>query len=260
MAEQKYFPTQATNEKIFLLIRKHWFNYLIFLFLAILMLVPVIIIIVYLTLYRDQMSVNVAVFLVIATGIILLLTLAIELYGFVDYYLDIYIVTDERLVDISQNGLFSRDISELQIRQVQDVSAHVEGFFDTLLHFGDVYIQTAGDRENFIFASIPHPYSVSKQIVDLHERATQNPEDEEAPIVRKYDENKLEKGYETEQIEEDAKKLLADQKNVVHQAQGVYIPKTNKPAIKTFTKEAGGLVKADGKHELKEGEESKILE
>ena len=257
MADEKYFPSQTSEEKIFLLIRKHWFNYLIFVFLAILMLVPVIVIIFYLSENSNQVSVNTTVFLIIITSGALLLTVAIELYGFVDYYLDIYIVTDQRLVDISQNGLFSRDISELQIRQVQDVSAHVEGFFDTLLHFGDVYIQTAGDRENFIFSSIPHPYSVSKQIIDLHERATQDQE-EESPIVKKYDENKLEKGYETEKIEEDAKKLLTDQKNVVHQATGVYIPKINKTAIKSFTSEASGTMNTSDEHELKEGEETKI--
>lgn len=255
MAEKKYFPSQAPEEKIFLLIRKHWFNYIIFIFLAVLMLVPVIGIAVYLVANGNQLLANNAVFLVIVAAIILLLTFAIELYGFINYYLDVYIVTDRRLVDISQNGLFNRDISELQIRQVQDVSAHVEGFFNTLLHFGDVHIQTAGERENFIFTSIPHPYAVSKQIVDLHETAT---EDEDLSLIKKYDEDQLEKGLEIEQIEEKAKELLTDPKTVTHQARGVYIPKSNKAAIETFSKEMKSGADTGQEHELKEGEESKI--
>jgi hypothetical protein len=95
--------------------------------------------------------------------------LGLMLYGFIDYYLDVYIVTNERIVNIEQNGFFRREISELNLHQVQDVSAKVNGFFPTMMHYGNIFIQTAGERENFIFKSIPNPYRVSKLIVDLHE-------------------------------------------------------------------------------------------
>jgi anion-transporting ArsA/GET3 family ATPase len=53
--------------------------------------------------------------------------------------------------------------------QIQDVNAEVDGFMATLLHFGNVHIQTAGEQPNFVFESVPHPYEVSKKILDLHE-------------------------------------------------------------------------------------------
>lgn len=258
MAQEKFFPTQASEEKIFLLLRKHWFNYIIFVFLAVMMIIPVIAIVVYLTINIGQIEAATASFLIVVASTLFLATLALELYGFVDYYLDVYIVTDQRLVDISQNGLYRREISELQIRQVQDVSAHVDGFFNTLLHFGDVYIQTAGDRENFIFTSIPHPYTVSKQIVDLHEKAVQQLAGIEEEPLRTYDEDSLEKGLEVEDVEKKAKELITDPRKVVHQARGVYVPKTNKTAIDSFKKEASGALDKSGNHELKEGEETKI--
>jgi hypothetical protein len=83
--------------------------------------------------------------------------------------LDIYIVTDQRIVDISQEGFFKRQISELHLHQVQDVNASVIGIWGTLLHFGDIHIQTAAERENFVFRSVPHSYTVAKQIITLHE-------------------------------------------------------------------------------------------
>jgi len=92
------------------------------------------------------------------------------LYGFVNYYLDIYIVTNKRIVSINQNGFFRREIAELHLHQVQDVEAKVEGFYQTMLHFGTIYIQTAGERENFVFQDVPHPYTLAKKIVELHEQ------------------------------------------------------------------------------------------
>ncbi|MFA7253223.1 MAG: PH domain-containing protein [Patescibacteria group bacterium] len=110
---------------------------------------------------------------VICSSIYFLVILGIEFYGFIDFYLDVDIVTDRRIVDITQGGLFKRSIAELHLREVQDVHAKVHGFFPTMLNYGDVVIQTAGERANFIFSSVPDPYSVAKRIIDLHEHQIQ---------------------------------------------------------------------------------------
>jgi len=164
-----YFPSQTKEEKVFLLIRKHWFNYIPFAIFGTLMILPIIAYFVIINYFSISLDPFYNVLIIVLGSIYLLSILAVQLYGFVSYYLDVYIVTDRRIVDIDQNGFFKREISELHLHQVQDVSAKVEGIFGTLLHFGDVHIQTAGERENFIFNSIPHPYSIAKQIVNLHE-------------------------------------------------------------------------------------------
>jgi uncharacterized membrane protein YdbT with pleckstrin-like domain len=127
--------------------------------------------------------------LAVVGGIYALVVLSLLLFGFIDYYLDVDIVTNRRIVDIEQNGLFKRKISELSIDQVEDVSATVYGFFPTLLHFGDVDIQTAGSRPNFLFGYAPHPYSISKKILDLHDQAMAEEEDWRRPVRRKLSEN-----------------------------------------------------------------------
>lgn len=86
--------------------------------------------------------------------------LFIWLFGlttFLDYFLDVWIVTDRRIIDIEQKALFSRTTAELELRRVQDVTAEVEGFAATFLDYGNVYIQTAAEKERFIFKQIPHP-------------------------------------------------------------------------------------------------------
>lgn len=166
----KYFPGQAPAERVFLVLRRSVFTYIAFLGVAFIMLVPLIILYYYYLRFPDSFAnVNLVAGLILIISSYLLFILGLLLYGFVDYYLDVYIITDERIVDIKQIGFFKREIAELHLREVQDVSAQVKGVYATMFHFGDVVIQTAGERPNFIFTAIPHPYQVSKKIADLHE-------------------------------------------------------------------------------------------
>jgi uncharacterized membrane protein YdbT with pleckstrin-like domain len=166
----KYFPGQAPSERVFLVLRRSVFTYITFLAIALIMIVPLIVLFVFYLQFPDTFAAdNINAGLTLAVSAYLLFILGLLLFGFVDYYLDVYIITDERIVDIKQIGFFKRAIAELHLREVQDVSAQVNGFFPTMFHFGDVIIQTAGERENFVFTAVPHPYQIAKKIADLHE-------------------------------------------------------------------------------------------
>lgn len=186
----KFFPSQKSQEKVFLLIRRHWFTYVGFLMMAIIISVPILVLIVASINNPELYSGPLGNILLLALSLYLLIALAVMLYGFIDYYLDVYILTNERIVSIAQNGFFKRNISELHLHQIQDVSAKVEGVFPTFIHYGDIFIQTAGERENFIFKSIPNPYRVSKLIVDLHEAQLEEKDRlaSTAEIAEEYDE------------------------------------------------------------------------
>lgn len=165
----KYFPSQKSEEKIFLLLRRHWFSYVAFVIIGLIMSIPLIILFIYWISSSQALSLIILNISILVASAYLLFIIGLLLYGFIDYYLDVYIVTNERIVDIEQDGFFKRKISELHLHQVQDVNAQVKGAFATLLHFGDIHIQTAGERENFIFKAVPNPYRISKIIVDLNE-------------------------------------------------------------------------------------------
>src|SRR3989338_4311519 len=49
------------------------------------------------------------------------------LHTWVDYYLDVWILSTKRIVNIEQRGLFSRVVSELLLDKVQDVTVEVHG-------------------------------------------------------------------------------------------------------------------------------------
>ena len=90
-------------------------------------------------------------------------------HSFVDYYLDVWVVTTHRIINIEQLGLFARNVSELKLTRIQDVTYELRGFFSTILHFGNVFVQTAGEQERFIFKQIPDPESATRKIIQLSE-------------------------------------------------------------------------------------------
>lgn len=86
---------------------------------------------------------------------------------FIMYYLDVWVVTTERMIDIEQFGLFSRSISELELFQVQDVTTDVHGVFPTFFNYGDVSIKTASSNASIVAKQVHNPNRVREAIVHL---------------------------------------------------------------------------------------------
>lgn len=94
----------------------------------------------------------------------LMALLALLLLVWMDFYLDMWVITSERLIDVEQKGLFSREIAEIPLRHVQDVTLEVNGIIETFLKFGTIRIQTAGERE-FIIQDVPNLYEAKDLIL-----------------------------------------------------------------------------------------------
>jgi hypothetical protein len=88
-------------------------------------------------------------------------------FTFIDYYLDVWVITSKRVIDVRQNGFFSRTISELELEKIQDTTSEVKGVFPTIFHYGNLFIQTAGEVERFVFQDVPNPDAVRDVIIKL---------------------------------------------------------------------------------------------
>ncbi len=89
--------------------------------------------------------------------------------AFLDYYLDLWIVTNDRIMNVEQHGLFGRTISELDLSNIQDVTSEIKGIIATVFNYGDVHIQTAAEEKRFVFEQIPNPHVVRQAILDMVE-------------------------------------------------------------------------------------------
>ncbi len=93
-----------------------------------------------------------------------------NLWNVIDWQNDLYILTDDRIIDIEKVPLISEDRREARLQQVQDVHYVMPGFINRLLDFGDVEVETAGRGGGFTFKSVPHPREVQAEIFVRLER------------------------------------------------------------------------------------------
>ncbi len=80
------------------------------------------------------------------------------------------VITDRTITEVAQEGLFNRKISQLTLGNIEDVTANRRGLVQTMLNFGTLNIQTAGETENFYFLFCPEPDHFAKMILELRER------------------------------------------------------------------------------------------
>lgn len=72
----------------------------------------------------------------------LVLGLLLFSYHFIMWYFTVYIVTTERLRQVTQKGLFGKDVVELRLSKIQNISYNIPGFSGELFKFGTIIIQT----------------------------------------------------------------------------------------------------------------------
>lgn len=168
---QNIIKEGGEKERMIIFLRRHWIN--LFVQLLPFLITVLILFFAYILLYYF-ISIRIIdplewQFIRLAAALFSLFLWSFIFVVFIDYYLDVWIVTDCRIVNIEQKGLFRREISELRLDNVQDLTTEITGMIPTFFDFGDLYVQTAGKRERFLFKSIPHPERVRDVILILSE-------------------------------------------------------------------------------------------
>ncbi len=90
------------------------------------------------------------------------------------YYLDVWYVTEKRIIIVDQKNIFHREVSNVRFEKIQDVTLEVQGFISTLLKFGNIRVQTASENsQEFFMNSVRHPEIVRK-VIFSHQNKTDN--------------------------------------------------------------------------------------
>ena len=86
-----------------------------------------------------------------------------------NYFLNVLLITDIRIFDINQKGFFRRKSSSFRIDHIQNVTVEQMGIIQTLLDFGTVHFETAGEDLSLDAAYIARPYDIKKLIDDMQD-------------------------------------------------------------------------------------------
>lgn len=153
---QKYFEDQFDDEEVLFVFRKHpvvMRRGLIFGLLAMLLgTVP--------ALFNPSYAVY-FIGLAIGAGVGALLFLPF----WISWFFSVFIVTDQRFIQITQKGLFHRSVVDMGLNQIQMVNYQIAGLFQTMLGFGTIMMQTfVGD---LVIHNIKHPAAIQKKLLEV---------------------------------------------------------------------------------------------
>ena len=105
---------------------------------------------------------NLELFLLPLGGFIL--GLILFFYHFVLWYFTIFLVTNQRIRQVTQKGVFGKDVVELRLSKIQNISYNIPGFNGEILGYGTIVIQTfVGD---LVIRYVEHPEKTYNKLQD----------------------------------------------------------------------------------------------
>jgi uncharacterized membrane protein YdbT with pleckstrin-like domain len=167
------FETQEPTETVILFLRQHPIVNVPWIIIAILLLLsPTILFPLFFTMLHLS-SVLPPSYILIGTLTWYLATFGFILAKFIGWYFNIYIVTNERVVDIDIYYLLYKHFAEAELEKIQDISYESGGIIATIFDYGNVSIETAGEAPNLEFEKVPYPERVVETIRSLTEHTEQ---------------------------------------------------------------------------------------
>lgn len=102
--------------------------------------------------------------LLLSPAIGLGLGLLLFFYHWMMWYFTIFIVTNLRLRQVTQRGFFGKDVVELRLSKIQNISYNIPGFTGELFKFGTMVVQTfVGD---LVIRYVEHPEKTYNKLQD----------------------------------------------------------------------------------------------
>jgi membrane protein YdbS with pleckstrin-like domain len=162
-------PNKHPDEKVVLFLRRQWFAWAgIVVGACLLLAVPTMITFYFWETISAWLSMPaIGPLVVVIASMYVLCVWLFSFLEFTDYYLDTWVITTHRVINIEQKGLFNRVASELHLAAVQDVTSDVQGIVHTFFDYGNVFIQTAAELERFALKDIERPEKVKELIIKL---------------------------------------------------------------------------------------------
>ena len=162
-SEQLDFEGQRPDEEVLFVFRRHIIAmrkgfYLLLIPLVITATPPLI------------WQANLELFLLPLGGFIL--GLILFFYHFIMWYFTIYLVTNQRIRQVTQKGFFGKDVVELRLSKIQNISYNIPGFTGEMFQFGTIVIQTfVGD---LVINQVEHPDRTYNKLQDAVNNAVEH--------------------------------------------------------------------------------------
>lgn len=167
------------NESIHFIVRHHWLGFLGTLLMALGMALLPFFLLFAVSVGDLNISEGFNAILNVAVSGYFLFLLTFLFGSWINFYYDIVFITNERIINVAQEGLLSRETSELSMTQVENVTADVSGFLQSAFNYGLLVIETAGEgtagninapgvKGYFTIYDVPDPNRLARVILEFH--------------------------------------------------------------------------------------------
>ncbi len=112
--------------------------------------------------------------LILVMGVFLALTILFLLLASKIYWASKLTLTDKEIKQVIQHSLFNRSKSRLNLANVEDVTTSQKGIFSSMMNFGRLDIETAGEQANFKFKYCPHPDRCARLVMEARQEYLDN--------------------------------------------------------------------------------------
>ena len=153
------FPLQETEE-VLVMCRRHW----IYLYprLVLQLLIAILPVLALLLVLRwadalDGLAAKVAAVVSIVWLVVWGVKAILVKY---QYDNDLWTITDQRIVDSYRSNPFSLKITSADLVDIVDTAMDRSGLLPTMLNYGDIRCETAGERQDISLPAVPRPQEV----------------------------------------------------------------------------------------------------
>jgi hypothetical protein len=85
--------------------------------------------------------------------------------SYMSWYFSVFVITNQRLIQITQKGFFHRSVVDMGLSQIQMVNYEIAGLQETMLGFGTIMMQTfVGD---LVIHDVHHPAKIQKKLISI---------------------------------------------------------------------------------------------
>lgn len=163
------FPGKRDGEEVLEVVKKHTivFIKIIMAFFLIVLLPLIVFLLFWFTAYPLSNYYDRGIVVGIFSCIFILYGLLFTCIRWLNEEFDVFIITTDRLIDVTQISFLKRSVASTPLEQIQDTTGLVSGFIPTILKYGDLTVQTAAGNASELFIDrIPDPESISRKILD----------------------------------------------------------------------------------------------
>lgn len=85
----------------------------------------------------------------------------------INHELDLFVVTNNRIIGVDQISFLNRTVSEANLWQIQEVNSKTKGILANLLNFGTLWVQTAWSTQTMTMDYAPRCMSCQRKVLNM---------------------------------------------------------------------------------------------